>query len=75
MDFATGLMWQKSGSDNWLTHEKAKTYIQELNYNRFAGYSDWRLPTVDELKSLLTSEKQSNGMYINPIFENWIPLL
>jgi len=68
-DQATGLMWQRSGSDKDLTYENAKAYIGELNRNKFAGYSDWRLPTVDELKSLLTSEKQSNDLYINPIFD------
>jgi hypothetical protein len=71
-DRATGLMWQKSGSDKTLTYEEAKAYVEKL---KLAGYSDWRLPTVDELKSLLTQEKQSNDLYINPIFEkkqyNW----
>jgi len=74
-DHTTGLMWQKSGSDKYLTYKNAKTYINELNNNKVAGYSDWRLPTVDELKSLLTSDKQSNDLYIDPIFEkedyNW----
>jgi hypothetical protein len=61
-------MWQKSGSNDWLPYEKAKAYIDELNSRKFAGYRDWRLPTVDELKSLLMPEKQSDGLYINPIF-------
>jgi len=68
-DRATGLMWQKSGSSDYMNYEKAKAYIEELNSKKFAGYSDWRLPTVDELKSLLTPETQSNGLYINPIFD------
>jgi len=68
-DHATGLMWPKSGSYNPLTYKNAKAYIEELNSKKFAGHSDWRLPTVDELKSLLTQEKQSNELYINPIFD------
>jgi len=68
-DHATGLMWQKSGSDNFINYENSKVYIGEINRKKFAGYSDWRLPTVDELKSLLTSDKQSNDLYINPIFD------
>ncbi len=68
-DRATGLTWQKSGSPNYMNYENAKAYIQELNSKKFAGFNDWRLPTVDELKSLLTQEKQSNNLYINPIFD------
>jgi len=68
-DHATGLMWQKSGSDERLTYQDAKAYVDGLKSKKFAGHSDWRLPTVDELKSLLMPERQSNGLYINPIFD------
>jgi hypothetical protein len=69
MDHATGLLWQKSGSDEYLTYEQAGAYVERLNSERFAGYNDWRLPTIDELTSLLEPEEQSNGLYINPIFD------
>jgi hypothetical protein len=69
IDHATGLMWQKSGSDEQLTYQQAQAYVEKLNRERFAGYDDWRLPTVDELISLLEPEKQLNDLYINPIFD------
>jgi len=68
-DYKTYLMWQQSGSDTELDFEEAVAYVQELNYRRFADCRDWRLPTIDELRSLLTSERQSNGLYIEPIFK------
>jgi len=68
-DHATGLIWQKSGSDKELTYENAKAYIQEIKSKKSDGYDDWRFPTVDELKSLLTKEKQSNDLYISRIFD------
>jgi hypothetical protein len=73
VDHATGLMWQKSGSPNFMTYQEAQAYIEQLNTQKFAGYSDWRLPTIPELMSLLEPEKQSNDLYINPIFdaEQW----
>ena len=52
-DQATGLMWQRGGSTGNLDRKGAKKYVQELNRQGFAGYSDWRLPTVEELASLL----------------------
>ncbi len=70
VDHATGLMWQKSGSDKPLTYEQAQAYIEELNRKRFAGYNDWRLPTIEELMSLLELEKQSTDLYINSIFDS-----
>jgi len=67
-DYATGLMWQKSGSE-YMPYKDAKAYIEELNSKKFAGYSDWRLPTVDELKSLLTPKAMNGDLYIEPIFD------
>ncbi|MBD3307271.1 DUF1566 domain-containing protein, partial [candidate division KSB3 bacterium] len=69
VDHATGLMWQKSGSDIWLSYQKAETYIKILNQESFVNYNDWRLSTVEELVSLLESEKQPNDLYINSIFD------
>ena len=67
-DYSTGLMWQKHGTEKERNYENAKVYIEEVNREKFAGYSDWRLPTIDELKSLMTS-KEINGSHINQIFD------
>ena len=68
-DDATGLMWQQAGSHTYLEYEEISEYVRLLNLECFAGCSDWRLPTVEELISLLTQEKQSNDLYIDPMFD------
>ncbi|SLM31797.1 putative Mitogen-activated protein kinase kinase kinase [Desulfamplus magnetovallimortis] len=68
-DHATGLMWQKSGSDNALSYDDAKRYISHLNLERFAGFNDWRIPTIEELLSLLEPEKINSSLYIDSLFD------
>ena len=68
-DKATGLIWQKAGSDYHVTWHEANGYIQELNRKRFAGRTDWRLPTVNELMSLLTEVPRAWDLCIEPIFD------
>lgn len=46
MDNNSGLEWQQNISDNKYSWVKAQTYCEELTYG---GYSDWRLPTPQEL--------------------------
>ena len=68
-DGATGLMWQKSGSLNFLNNMRAKEYIKQLNRKRFADYSGWRMPTVEELASLL-KKGRIKGIHLAPVFDN-----
>ena len=69
-DHTTKLMWQQSGSSGSTTiYENAKKYIDQLNRERFAGFNDWRLPTLEEAMSLMEPEKSSNGLYIEPVFD------
>ena len=49
-DTSTGLLWQQVGSSSKMTWEVALTYCEGLN---LAGYTDWRLPTNKELRSLV----------------------
>ncbi|MCP4347705.1 MAG: DUF1566 domain-containing protein [Desulfobacterales bacterium] len=67
-DSETGLMWQKSGSDNRMKYDKVQAYIDGLNRDKFAGYSDWRLPTLEELASLLEN-KEVDDLFIDPLFD------
>ncbi|MFQ5963837.1 MAG: DUF1566 domain-containing protein [Candidatus Scalinduaceae bacterium] len=67
IDHATGLMWHQSGSKGLLDWDEANEWIKRLNLNNYAGYSDWRLPTLEEAVSLLESSKEK-GRYIDPIF-------
>lgn len=48
-DPSSGLMWQKNG-DRYLTWKKAHKYCEDLV---LAGKSDWRLPNLKELQSLV----------------------
>ena len=50
-------------------YEEAKNWINDLNLKGVAGYSDWRLPTLEEAMSLMESEKKNDDLYIDSIFE------
>ncbi len=75
MDHATGLMWHQSGSDGSLRYKKAQEWLDDLNRRGYAGYSDWRLPTLEEGASLLENSEKNGNLYIDPVFsskQSWI---
>jgi len=72
-DLRTGLMWMRSYDirENVL---EVKQYIEQLNTKRFAGFTDWRIPTLSELASLVEqkpSGKLDSGRwsYLDAIFD------
>lgn len=48
-DSSTGLMWQ-NGDDHGYDLDAAVAYCENLDW---AGYGDWRLPTISELRTLI----------------------
>lgn len=74
-DHASGLMWQQSGSSEYMKYDKAKEYVAQLNREGFAGYRDWRLPTLEEAMSLMEPTKMNGDLYIDSVFDKnqrWI---
>ena len=81
VDHATGLMWQKNGSDDGVGLPEAERYVRDLNAKTWAGFGDWRLPTLEETMSLMTTGKEGmpgevivgdervkGVMHLNPAF-------
>ena len=54
-DLTTNLYWQKSYAEDMLWND-ALVYCENLNYG---GYTDWRLPNINELISLVNYEAKS----------------
>ena len=63
-DNLTGLMWTKNGNlpNGTKTWEQALDYCNNLT---LAGYSDWRLPNVNELESLVNANEANIANWLN----------
>jgi hypothetical protein len=68
-DNATGLIWHQSGSSNSMHWNDARKWVRNLSSRGHAGYSDWRLPSVEEAASLLEPSKRNGDLYIDPVFD------
>ena len=71
-DNVTGLIWEiktnanKDNEYNW--QDAQDVFVVGLNKDKFGGFSDWRVPAIKELSSLVNSEN------INPNIEMmWFP--
>ena len=74
-DTLTRLVWQQDGSGPragcsgvdglTCTWAEAKAYCAGLATSKFGGYSDWRLPTVKELRSIVDYRVAAPGPTID----------
>ena len=60
-DSSTGLQWQDDAIGSTMTWTSAITHCENLSLD---GHSDWRLPNINALKTLIDDSK------INPAIDN-----
>lgn len=73
-DLVTGLMWQRGGADI-CSIRQMKEQLEKCNRGKFAGFADWRLPTMEEALSLLTKETNQTGCHLHPCFSSKQPFI
>lgn len=64
--------WQMSGK--WMSQRQVIDFANGLNSKRFAGFSNWRLPTASEAKSLFDKKQESSDnmgklIHLSKVFE------
>ena len=79
-DLKTKLMWKKidlyQEKKIWSSWDESQKLIESFNKDAYASYSDWRLPTRKELRTLYEEEKEipwkyywtENVIHIDPVF-------
>ena len=60
IDLNTNLVWAKTASENIIW----RNALDFCNSLVFAGYSDWRLPNINELKTLFSSDFENPSSYL-----------
>jgi len=66
-DHVTNLMWQQDEEATRFGWDDAMAYVGEMNARKFGGYDNWRIPSTEELASLITPKK-TNDQFIDPVF-------
>jgi len=80
-DYLTGLIWASNANimptrdpdwdtdfarnDGMVTWQHALAYVAKLNAEDYLGYSDWRMPNVNELESLVNANESLSGTWLN----------
>jgi hypothetical protein len=73
-DNVTGLIWEiktaANKDDTYAWQDAQDVFVAGLNSSSFGGFSDWRLPTVKELSTLVNAGILYPGPTINTV---WFP--
>ncbi len=78
-DTGSGLMWQTGDSHHelktGLSWYDAVEYVDGKNLDKFGGFSNWRLPTMEELRGIWDSQrilmsKDGEQIGLPPVFKN-----
>ncbi|HIJ81478.1 MAG TPA: VWA domain-containing protein [Desulfuromonadales bacterium] len=66
-DNLTGLVWSKDANPAGTakTWQQALDYIKTLNSQKYLGYSDWRLPNINEIASLVNKQQSNQATWLN----------
>jgi hypothetical protein len=68
LDIRTNLMWQRKGPPRKYTLQQAIDYCRGLTLGDF---TDWRLPTIDELKTLINVTREPTISQVFQCQRNW----
>lgn len=77
IDLQRKLVWSKQDTyqltGKWLNWVQSRDYAKEWNQSHYAGYNDWRLPTLEEAKSLyhksqVNKDHMGQNAYLPPVF-------
>ncbi len=71
-DVHTGLIWENQHSDSEMTWKEAMNFAQSLCEQNYLGHSDWRLPSREELRSIVRYDDQIPAVDTN-IFPHTLP--
>ena len=47
----------------------SRGYVSDLNHAGFGGFTDWRVPTLEEAMSLMEPIQNEAELFIDPIFD------
>jgi len=77
IDTETRLMWMRTDSMNdmekWVNYQESVDYVGDLCESKIAGFSDWRLPSREEMgtlfnKSYSLKDKFEKNIHISECF-------